>query len=287
MMSLFKHDILGINKRNIDYISRYNQRKYYPLVDNKIKTKQLAKQANIAVPELYGILQVEHQLELLPKLFAEYNDFVIKPACGAGGDGILVIIGQQNGKFKKADGKLLTYSDLEYHISNILSGMYSLGGIRDCVMFEYRADFSSDFNTITYLGVPDLRIIVLQGTPIMAMLRLPTCTSKGKANLHQGAIGAGVDLATGMTLDGVYFNQRITHHPDTNHKIAGIKIPYWETCLANAAKCYAMTKLGYIGVDILLDKTKGSLLVEINARPGLNIQIANNAGLLSRLSLLS
>jgi alpha-L-glutamate ligase-like protein len=283
MMRMFNHNVLGINRRNLDYIAKYNKRKFYPLVDNKIKTKQLAKQENIAVPELYGILQLEHQLELLPLLFKQHNDFVIKPACGAGGDGVLVITGQKNGKFIKSNGKSISSSDIEYHISNILSGVYSLGGIRDCAIFEYRADFSTDFDAITYIGVPDLRIIVFKGKPVMAMLRLPTSTSQGKANLHQGAIGTGVNMKTGTTLDGVLSNSRITHHPDTGNRIAGIKIPYWENCLETAAKCYTITKLGYIGVDILLDKTKGPLMVEINARPGLNIQIANNCGLLGRL----
>ena len=51
-----------------------------------------------------------------------------------------------------------------------------------------------------------------------------------------------------------------------------------------ACACYDMTGLGYLGVDIVLDKHKGPLLLELNARPGLAIQVANNAGLLPRLS---
>jgi hypothetical protein len=41
-----------------------------------------------------------------------------------------------------------------------------------------------------------------------------------------------------------------------------------------------MTGLGYIGVDVVLDANHGPLLLELNARPGLAIQIANFQGLL-------
>jgi D-alanine-D-alanine ligase-like ATP-grasp enzyme len=47
-----------------------------------------------------------------------------------------------------------------------------------------------------------------------------------------------------------------------------------------------MTKLGYLGVDIVLDRDKGPLLLELNARPGLSIQIANGAGLVPRLEVI-
>lgn len=41
--------------------------------------------------------------------------------------------------------------------------------------------------------------------------------------------------------------------------------------------------LGYIGVDIVLDRDLGPLVLELNARPGLSIQLANKIGLLPRL----
>ncbi len=36
-------------------------------------------------------------------------------------------------------------------------------------------------------------------------------------------------------------------------------------------------------MDLVLDQELGPMLLEINARPGLNVQIANKAGLLPRL----
>ncbi len=138
------------------------------------------------------------------------------------------------------------------------------------------------FKSISYEGVPDIRIIVLMGYPVMAMLRLPTRQSGGKANLHQGAIGVGVDLATGTTLQGTWLNNKINKHPDTSTLVAGVQLPDWNGFMTLAAGCYELCGLGYIGVDMVLDQDKGPLILELNARPGLNIQIANNAGLTLR-----
>ena len=134
--------------------------------------------------------------------------------------------------------------------------------------------------------MPDIRIIVFLGVPVMSMVRLPTRMSDGKANLHQGALGAGIDIATGETLTAVWGTEIVTKHPDTDKPVTGLVIPNWDSLLALAARCYEMTGLGYQGVDIVLDKDKGPLILELNARPGLNIQIANNAGLLGRLALV-
>ena len=138
------------------------------------------------------------------------------------------------------------------------------------------------FSGISYEGVPDIRVIVLMGYPVMAMLRLPTRQSSGKANLHQGAIGVGVDIATGKTLEGTWLNEIIQRHPDTNNHVSNVTLPNWQGFLELATSCYELSQLGYIGVDMVLDETKGPLVLEINARPGLNIQIANNAGLAAR-----
>jgi alpha-L-glutamate ligase-like protein len=134
------------------------------------------------------------------------------------------------------------------------------------------------FAEVSYEGVPDIRIITLLGYPAMAMLRLPTRMSNGKANLHQGAVGTGVNMATGVTLGGVFYNDAIDYHPDTLKSIVGIQVPYWDKILEIAASCYELTGLGYLGVDIVLDKDQGPLMLELNARPGLNIQIANREG---------
>lgn len=107
----------------------------------------------------------------------------------------MVIADRFEGRYKTVSGKIVSHEEIEHHISSILSGLYSLGGHRDRVLIEYRVTPDQIFKSISYEGVPDIRIIVLMGYPVMAMLRLPTRQSGGKANLHQGAIGVGVDLA--------------------------------------------------------------------------------------------
>lgn len=283
---LRQRGILSINQRNSDYVLRYNPRELYPLVDDKLKTKRLALQADIAVPPLYALIETEHQINKLDELLEPYSDFVIKPARGAGGDGIIVITDRVFGRYRQINGKLLTTQELSYHLSCLLSGAYSLGGYPDYAIIERRVVIDPVFADVSYEGVPDIRIITLLGYPAMAMLRLPTRLSGGKANLHQGAIGTGVNLANGITLGGVARNDTIDYHPDTLKSIVGIQVPYWDDILEIAASCYELTGLGYLGVDIVLDKEQGPLMLELNARPGLNIQIANREGLLHRYQLI-
>ena len=274
--------IMGINRRNADFVLKYNKRHLYPIVDDKIITKQRAIEAGIQVPEMYGIISTEKEIEKLDSIIGERNDFVIKPAQGAGGDGILVVADRFEGNYKTVSGRIINRDEIEYQLSSILTGLYSLGGHRDRALIEYRVTPDQIFKSISYEGVPDIRIIVLMGYPVMAMLRLPTRQSNGKANLHQGAIGVGVDLATGSTLRGTWLNRQIAKHPDTANAVDGVQLPFWDGFMKLAAGCYELCGLGYIGVDMVLDQDKGPLILELNARPGLNIQIANDCGLVSR-----
>lgn len=283
---LRKAGVMGINKRNADFTLKYNPRQRYPLVDDKAQTKRLAQAAGIAIPELYYTVEIEQQIKALPEILQRYTDFVIKPAHGSGGDGIVIIRGRRMGQFHKASGALMSEAELQHHVSNTLSGLYSLGGQPDKALIEARVQFDPVFDNITYLGVPDIRIIVFLGVPIMSMVRLPTRSSDGKANLHQGAIGAGIDIASGQTLSAVWKNTIISQHPDTGYQVTDVQVPHWEQILHISARCYELTGLGYQGVDIVLDRDKGPLVLELNARPGLNIQIANHCGLLHRLALV-
>jgi alpha-L-glutamate ligase-like protein len=283
---LAKMGVLGLNRRNAEYTLRYNPRRLYPLVDDKLATKQLAQNAGIAVPELYGIVEQIYQVRTLPEMLKQYSDFVVKPAHGSGGDGILIISGRSRQMYRKTNGSLMSQEDLGYHVSNILSGVYSLGGQPDRALIEYRVRPDPLFEAISYQGVPDIRVIVFLGVPVMSMVRLPTLMSGGRANLHQGALGAGIDITNGITLTAVWRNDIFTEHPDTGNRVTGVRIPGWEALLRLAAHCYQLTGLGYQGVDIVLDKDKGPLILELNARPGLNIQIANHSGLLPRLNLV-
>lgn len=279
---LKKLGILGMNKRNIHYIGAHNDRKYYPLVDNKLKTKVVAQNAGIAVPELLATIEHQSQLRNLKDILAGLDSFVLKPSQGSGGKGILVIVRREGDTFIKASGQRLELRDVQRDISNILSGLYSLGGKPDVAMLEKLVEFDPIFERYSYEGVPDIRVIIYKGYPAMAMLRCSTRESDGKANLHQGAVGVGIDMASGKALTAVQHGVPVTHHPDTGYDFLELEIPQWERMLSLAASCYEVTHLGYLGVDIVLDKNLGPLILELNARPGLAIQIANNVGALKR-----
>jgi alpha-L-glutamate ligase-like protein len=282
-LRLRKAGVLGLNARNRTFIMRNNPRKCYPLVDDKLQTKRLALAAGIAVPELYGVVETPHDVTRLDTLLGNHKSFVIKPAHGSGGNGVLVIDGKRKDLFVKTDGHGLTIEDLEFHATNVLSGVYSLGGVPDKAMIEYRVRIDPIFDPLSYHGVPDIRVLVYRGVPVLAMTRLPTRISDGKANLHQGAVGVGIEMATGITTEGVWQSRTINEHPDFGAPLAGVQVPEWPRLLELGARCYDLTGLGYLGADIVLDKTLGPLLLEMNARPGLAIQIANRCGLVARL----
>lgn len=277
--------VLGLNERNAEFIMRLNPRRLYPRVDNKVLTKRLSLEAGMAVPDLYGVISNQADVKKFSAMVDAHTSFVVKPAQGSGGDGILVITGRSKRKrdsFRLSSGMFISIEEIEHHISNIVGGQYSLSGNRDAALIEYCVHFDPTFAEVSYQGVPDVRVIVYRGYPVMAMVRLPTRASDGKANLHQGAVGAGVDLASGKTLSGVLQNERVDEHPDTGALIAGLEIPEWAFILESSARGFEVTGLGYLGVDMVIDADLGPLILEMNARPGLNIQIANGTGIMRR-----
>ncbi|MGD8809826.1 MAG: alpha-L-glutamate ligase-like protein [Gammaproteobacteria bacterium] len=284
--ALARNGVIGINKRNADYVLAYNRRRYYPLVDDKVQTKLLAQKAGIPILPLYGKIEYPHEAARLTEIVANHGSFVLKPAQGSGGDGILIVTGRSGNLYRLADGDHMSTGDMIYHIHMILAGTFSLAGQSDRALIEYRVSFDPLFDTVSYRGVPDIRIVCLLGVPVMAMVRLPTRMSRGKANLHQGAIGAGISIDEGRTLTAVWCNGVVEAHPDTEAPVTGIPIPHWDRLLEIAARSYELTHLGYQGIDIVLDREKGPLILELNARPGLNIQIANREGLGRRLALV-
>ena len=275
--------IMGMNKRNHSYIGRYNDRSKYPLVDDKLKTKIIAEQAGATVPKLIGVISHQAEVKKIHKMVKDWPGFVIKPAQGSGGKGILVVVSHKDGVYTKPSGSTINEEDVERHISNALAGLFSLGGKNDVAVVENLIKFDSCFEGFSFEGVPDVRIIVFKGYPVMAMMRLSTAASDGKANLHQGAVGVGIDIATGKAVRAVQFDQPITQHPDTGKELMTLQVPHWEKLLVLASSAWEMTGLGYMGTDMVLDQEEGPMVLELNARPGLAIQIANGAGLLPRL----
>jgi len=284
MLTLIKKSraILGMNARNLSYIGPNNTKKAIDLANDKLRSKEVLRAAGIPVPEVYGIIRNRQELEnfkweSLPK------SFVLKPNRGMGGDGIKIIYGKKNDKWILSEGRTVGVEDFRSHIFNIFDGFYSLFGGEDIAFFEERIKINNSLKPYSFRGIPDIRVIVYNNVPVMAMLRLSTKESGGKANLHQGGIGVGIDIATGITTQAIQHDQITERTPDAKLKLSGIRVPYWKTILEIAIQCQKTSSLGYVGVDIAIDKEKGPVVLEINAHAGLSIQIANLAPLKYRL----
>ena len=275
--------VVGINMRNARFLLPNNPRKLYQRVDNKLMTKALAEARGLEVPQTYLVVSSPHDVATMEKKLAAYDSFVMKPARGSGGKGVLVIDHRDGDYYVKPSGSRLSGADLRHHAENILAGLFSLGGNRDHALIEYRVTPAKVLTEISFQGAPDIRIVMLHGYPVMAMLRAATKESDGRANLHQGAIGIGIDLATGLTVRAVHHGTMIERHPDLKTPLIGVQMPYWDKILEIAVTCHEMTELGYLGVDLMVDEEKGPLMIEVNARPGLAIQMANGVGLMNRL----
>lgn len=282
-----RNSLLGINERNLRYIRPNNPASAKRIADDKLLTKRILAQYGITTPNLVATVKNFNKLE-------KYNfhklpgSVVLKPKHGFGGEGIIVFFSKdKNGDWVKADKTRYSAKDLKNHILGILEGNFSLKNQPDTAFFEERVLMHPDFKKFAYRGIPDIRIIVYNKVPVMAMLRLPTRQSDGKANLHAGGIGVGIDMATGVTTTAVQFDKFIDRHPDFDIGLRGIRIPYWNKMLETAIKCQVCTGLGYVGVDMVVDRIKGPMVLELNARPGLAIQIANNDGLKGRLERVS
>lgn len=274
--------VLGMNARNFLYIRPFNKRKYKLIADDKLRTKKRLIKNKVATP----------------KLLAHFNDlkhvrsfdwgslpesFVLKPSHGYGGQGIIVIDSWDGEKGYNSKREILTKTDLEAAIFGTIDGANSLNNLPDTAFIEERVSVHSFFKKYTTNGVPDIRIIVCNSIPIMAMLRLPTVHSDGKANLHLGAVGIGIDMRTGITTYGVSGSHQVIRIPGKDIKVHGIKLPDWQTVLEVATKAQVTSQLGFVGVDVVLDQKRGPLVLEINARPGLSIQIANQHSIRTRL----
>src|SRR4051812_8955205 len=278
--------VLGINHRNMAFIQASNPRALYPRVDDKTLTKQICHQHGIPVPETYAVIRRSGDVRRFRELIGDRDEFVIKPASGAAGRGIIVIGRRDGAEYETASGRIMSEGELQYHLSTILSGLYSLGGQIDSAIIEQRIIMHPNMRGIAVGGTPDIRIILYRNVPVMAMVRLPTAASDGRANLHQGAAAAAIHLVNGRTFGGVCGGRTIARHPDTGEPIAGVSIPGWQNLLAAAMKLADALELGYIGVDFVIDAKIGAVVLEANARPGLAIQVAHRTGLLPRLQFI-
>lgn len=282
MLKFWDHrGVLGINARNLLYIKPLNKKAQIKFADDKMRTKQYLSARGISTARLLGKITSETELlnfqwDSLP------NDFVLKPNAGFGGEGIVVIKNREEEGWLTMKDELFTQEDMVEHVTDVLDGRYSITNSPDTVFFEQRLQSHRDMAELGKFGLPDIRVIVYNLVPVMAMVRVPTRESKGKANVHMGGLALGIDLAKGEVTHICHHNKIIKSHPDFG-KLKGLKIPYWDDVLLLATQIQQLITLGYLAVDIVIDDNLGPALLEINARAGLNVQIANLAPLRDRL----
>src|SRR5262245_63361646 len=274
--------VLGMNARNAGAILGHNPRALFPLVDDKLNFLALCGRVGVPTPAVHAVFERHGELRKLMTVLERTPDCVIKPARGSSGRGVVLLTGSADGGFRRTNGSIATADDLRRHVSDILSGLYSLGGRPDRAIVQERLHTHPAFERISYRGTPDVRVLVYRGEPAMAMLRLPTLESNGRANLHQGGVGVGVDLESGWTTRALYRGDFVARHPDTGEPLADRVVPDWSAILTVARIVARATGLGYIGVD-LVPGSDGPVVLEANARPGLAIQLANGIGLLSAM----
>lgn len=281
--------ILGLNARTQLFTYKYNSHRGKNIADSKIQTARVLKNAGVAHPKIFAkFINPEDVFKFDWNTLSD--KFALKPSRGMGGEGIIVVKRKlQESKNQKlqwltTNKEKITADDLKLHTLDILEGAYSMGNVPDVAFIQEYVGRHPTFKKWAFRGTPDIRIIVFNKVPVMAMLRLPTKESGGRANLHQGALGVGIDIATGITTKAIWHGEQIVFKPDSNRKLRGIKIPDWTSILETAVKAQIASGLGYIGVDIVLHPEKGPMVLELNAQPGLQIQLANMEGLKSRLN---
>ena len=274
--------LLGMNARNLLFIQPSSPKKLKAIVDNKLQTKEVLEASHLPIPKVYKIFSTKKDLDSFSWKSLP-NSFVVKPNMGFGGEGILVVFGTKKNGWTKQDGSILTLSDIKLQILDILDGNFSLNNLPDVAYIEQKIKTHRFFKKISYRGTPDIRVIVYNKIPVMAMLRLPTQESGGRANIHQGAVAVGIEIATGITTKAWWKGRAIKYFSGTKRKLNGLKIPEWDQILYTASEAQQASGLGFLGVDIVLDRDEGIQILELNARPGLSIQLANLSPLKRRL----
>ncbi len=269
--------VLTMNQRNLEYIYPNNLRKHYPLADNKLLTKELLTAAGVNVPQTYRVYGYFYELRDIENDLAPYHEFVIKPAKGSGGGGIIVIADRDGDEWVSVGGTRYSAHDLRKHIGDIIFGIHSFG-LSDQAIIERRIKQHPLIDTLSAGGLADVRIILCNDAPIMSMIRLPTSISGGRANLHQGAIGAGIDLDTGRTTHASLKGNPATRHPDIGRELIGVEIPFWREVLETGIRSAKAIPLKYIGVDVAISDD-GPVVLEANVRPGIEIQNVNRRGM--------
>lgn len=271
---------LGMNFRNY-LINKSNSPQSLFLAKDKSRSKQLFVENGIPTPLTYFEIRSFPDIRLVD---FSTEEFVIKPNRGMGGNGIMVLR-KEGSTFVDPSGETYSREKIFFHIRKILDGEFSEYREEDSALVEERLHPSETLRFRDAIGLSDIRVVCFNYVPVMAMLRYPTRKSRGRANLSAGAVGMSVDMATGA----------ITHIHAKGKKTAfsledfdippSFVVPRWDEIKSIAGRASEVLEMKYAGVDIILDSRERILVLEINGRPGLEIQNINERSLAERGAL--
>lgn len=266
--------MIGMNRRN-RYITTHSTALAQRIVNDKYEFKRLCAMHGVPVPSTYAALR---SLRDLHRLDEAPDRFVIKPARGHGGAGIMLLERTSTG-YRLPHGRPISEHELKHHIARIIDGEFASYSEEDVAIVEERLEPNDALRFGGSLGMPDIRVMCAP-EPVLAMLRYPTERSEGKANLSMGALGLGIELETGR-ITSVYDEK--THRwsdPSSIEVPPGSSIPSWDRVLLLAQAVTKLTGLGLCGVDLVIDAAGRVLVLEANAHPGLEIQNVNKTTLI-------
>lgn len=269
--------VLGMNRRNLGYVYPNNPRKFFEFANNKLLTKKTLEQEGIRIPKTFLTVSYFYELNQIEDTLRSFHSFVIKPASGSGGNGIVVISDYHDNEWTSVSGKPYSLEDIKKHIADIIFGVYSFG-LNDTAIIEERVVQNSFIAQLSPQGLADIRVISYKGHNVRSMLRIATIASDGRANLHQGGVGVAIDLDNGRTYAASMNGEEISTHPDTGMMLLGVTIPHWDELMQLSEAVAKAIPLGYLGIDIALSE-EGPVVLEVNARPGIEIQNVCNDGL--------
>jgi len=271
--------VLSINARNVALVNTLNTPELLELAADKVKAKAVLREHDVPVADDLAVCETHTRLGALLDVASQLDGFALKPNRGSQGNGILIIKGREGEKFITSGGRRLTSADIHHHACEILAGSFSQDGSEDIAFVEPLLQQHARLDQIAALGLSDVRVILHNQEIISAMLRMPTSLSGGKANLHQGAVGMAINQATGRITHASMKGRSVERHPDTSAPLIGVQLPCWDRIKLIARNASAAIPLGYIGVDICIDQQRGPLVLEVNGRPGIEIQNVQKRGL--------
>jgi alpha-L-glutamate ligase-like protein len=279
--------VVGINRRNVTLVYPNNPRHHYPYADDKLLAKECFARAGVPTPETLAVADGLFAVPDVVESLRGKGQFVVKPANGSGGGGILVVgdWDETEGVWRRAGGRTLSPLQLQRHLGDVIFGVHS-NQLEDKAFVERRVVPHPLFAGLWADGLCDVRVITLRTRPVMSMIRVPTAESGGRANLHQGGLGIAIDLDSGVTYRAVHHGRSVERHPESGAPLTGLQLPSWPELLEVAGRAAGAVPLGYLGVDVVVDAERGPLILEINARPGLEIQNVNGRGLREALAAM-